>query len=210
MIITYILITILFTILGYIVVKYFIIDNVASYVSNFDGKKYEVRKIGSNSVRQEAADYLAKINHKIDLLTDYIYRKKIPDFESANRLYNRWKSCVLKETNSSDNSTAFTLNKSTEIRLCIRDENGNFEDSNTSMFIILHELSHVMSKDYGHGEEFTTYFEFLTHLASQLGIYKPENFLTNPKKYCGVEINSTPCNKNTCEFGTKTNELLNI
>lgn len=183
------------------------IDNVTPFVSQYDGREYDVRKEGPPEIKQTAADYLAKIRHKIDILVNYMYEKSLPDSEISTRLFKRWINCQLKETNSSDNSAAFTLNKSSEIRLCIRDKNGNFENINTSMFVILHELAHVMSISYGHNEEFKNNFSYITHLASELGIYKPENFDQVPKNYCGIEINTTPCENNTCKFGTKINEI---
>ena len=204
---TYILVTVLFAILGYAIVKFFMMDNVSPFVSNYDGQDYEVRKVGSPHVRQTAADYLAKIRHKVDVLVDYMYKKGLPDPDTAKRLFQRWTSCELKETNSTEKSAAFTLNKSSEIRLCIRDHQGNFENPNTSMFVILHELAHVMSVSYGHGEEFQNNFNYITHLASQLGVYKPEDFASRPRMYCGTEINTTPCDRGTCEFGTKAKEL---
>lgn len=204
---TYVLMTILVIILGYAIIKFFIMDNVAPFVSEYDGNDYEVRKVGGPLIRQTAADYLAKIKHKVDVLVDYMYNKGLPDPDTSRRLFHRWISCKLKETNSFEKSAAFTLNKSTEIRLCIRDAYGNFEDPNTSMFVILHELAHVMSVSYGHGEEFKQNFDYITHLASQLGVYKPENFAARPKMYCGTEINTTPCDRGTCEFGTKAKEL---
>ncbi len=204
---TYVLVTVLFAILGYVVVKFFMMDNVSPFISDYDGHDYSVRKVGSPYIRQTAADYLARIKHKVDVLVDYMYKKGLPDPDTSKRLFQRWASCELKETNSSEKSAAFTLNKSSEIRLCIRDRHGNFEDPNTSMFVILHELAHVMSVSYGHGEEFQHNFDYITHLASQLGVYKPENFASRPKMYCGTEINTTPCDRGTCEFGTRAKEL---
>ena len=203
----YFLLMVLFAIIAYILVKFLIMDNVTPFTSDYDGKNYAVRKTGTLQNRQTAADYLAKINHKVDTLVNYMYKNSLPDHDTATRLYNRWHSCELKETPSSEKSAAFTLNKSAEVRLCIRDPNGGFEDPNTSMFVILHELAHVMSISYGHGEEFKENFDYITHLASELGIYKPQNFRMYPKRYCGVEINTTPCDNGTCEFGTKSEEL---
>ncbi len=196
----YILITAVFIILGYFVIRYYFIDNVAPFVSEYDGQHYEVRKVGDNENKQTAANYLAILNSKINKLIDYMNLHNLPDPDTAKRLYHRWMECELKETNSNEKSAAYTLNKSAEIRICIRDQNDNFENINTSMFVILHELSHVASISYGHEEEFRNNFSYITHLASSLGIYKPENFKQTPKMYCGTAINTTPCSENTCTF----------
>lgn len=202
-ILIYVIVTIIFAILGFFVIKYCFIDNVAPFVSQYDGQNYEVRKVGDISNRQTAADYLALINAKVNKLVDYMNLHNLPDPDTAKRLYHRWMSIELKETNSTEKSAAYTLNKSTEIRLCIRDQNGNFEDPNTSMFVILHELAHVMSISYNHTEEFKNNFSYITHLASSLGLYRPEDFTVRPKMYCGVTINTTPCEMGSCTFSDK-------
>jgi len=199
-ILIYIIVTVIFAVLGFFIIKYCFMDNVAPFVSQYDGQNYEVRKVGDLSNRQTAADYLAIINTKINKLVDYMNLHNLPDPDTAKRLYHRWLECELKETNSTEKSAAYTLNKSSEIRLCIRDHNGNFENQNTSMFVILHELAHVMSISYNHTEEFKNNFNYITHLASSLGIYKPQDFTKHPTSYCGVSINSTPCENNSCSY----------
>jgi hypothetical protein len=203
---TYILVTIIFALIGYLIVSKFM-DNVAPFVSSYDGKDYDVRKVGSLESRQTAADYLARLRERVDVLVNFMKERKLPDAEISERLFVRWNKCELKETSSFEKVAAFTLNKSSEIRICIRNKNGQFENPNTSMFVILHELAHVMSVSYGHEEEFVNNFAYITHLASQLGLYKPEDFDNNPKTYCGIEINTTPCEGDTCEFKTHEKTL---
>jgi hypothetical protein len=200
-ILIYASVTVIFAILGFVIIKYCLMDNVAPFVSEYDGQNYEVRKVGDSMNKQTAANYLAVINSKVNKLVDYMNLHNLPDPDTAKRLYHRWMQCDLKETNSSEKSAAYTLNKSTEIRLCIRDQDGRFENPNTSMFVVLHELAHVASISYGHEEEFKNNFSYITHLASGLGLYKPEDFKNSPKTYCGVSINSTPCESGSCSYG---------
>jgi len=198
----YIIVAVISIILGYVIVKYCFGGDVSNFQSDIDGKDYAVRTSGNIETKQTAANYLAKISSKIDKLVDYTYANKLPDEDVANRLYSRWNKIKLKETNSNEKSAAYTLNKSVELRLCIRDSSGNFEDENTSMFIAIHELSHIMSIGFGHGEEFKANFNYLTHLASSLGLYKPEDFHNNPKTYCSTLINTSPCTGGSCSFNT--------
>jgi hypothetical protein len=196
-----ILITILIILIVYLIVRYLLADNVTPFVSKYDGDTYEIRKVGSTETMETAADYLAKITENINKLVDYMYRNELPDRETATRLYHRWSVCELKETPSFEKSAAYTLNKSSEIRICIR--NGKqFENINTSMFVVLHELAHVMSIGFGHGEEFKDNFSYIVNTASNIGVYYPQNFNESPTSYCGVEINTTPCNEHSCEYKT--------
>ena len=199
-ILIYVVVTVIFAVLGFFIIKFCFMDNVAPFVSQYDGQNYDVRKVGDVVITQTAANYLAIINAKINQLVDYMNLHNLPDPDTAKRLYHRWLECELKETNSHEKSAAYTLNKSSEIRLCIRDQNGNFEDPNVSMFVILHELAHVASISYNHTEEFKNNFSYITHLASSLGLYKPDDFSKHPKTYCGVTINTSPCSENSCSY----------
>jgi hypothetical protein len=78
--------------------------------------------------------------------------------------------------------------------LCIRDkdENKNLHEHNLLMFVVIHELAHIMSKSIGHNNEFYNNFKFLLNEASTLGIYYPIDFKKNPEQYCGIEVNSNP------------------
>ena len=174
-------------------------DDVSEFQSNFDNKMYGVRSQGD---RQTAANYLSEVSNKVTMLVTYMRDNGLPDPRTAAMLYDRWMGCTLKETSSGSKSVAFTVLKGHIIRLCIRDENGNFEDPNTAMFVILHELAHVMSTSFGHTEEFSKNFSYITHLASHIGVYKPEMFNIRPKKYCGISIDNTPCSYGTCSFGS--------
>jgi len=200
LILLYILIIIVFIIFGFVIISYFLNDNVAPFVSNIDGNNYAVRKDGTDEEKQNAANYLALVHDRIEKIVNYVNQHDLPNKDAAKRLFSRWNSCQLKETSSNEKSAAYTLNKCSELRICIRKTNGEFENINTTMFVILHELAHVMSISFGHEEEFKENFSYLVHLASKLGLYKPEDFNNSPKTYCGVEINSTPCQNGSCSF----------
>ena len=73
--------------------------------------------------------------------------------------------------------------------MCVRkkDNPRKLEDSNTMIFVLLHELAHLMSEKYGHGEEFQNNFSFITKKAVEQGIYKYQNFKKKSSSYCGTE-----------------------
>ncbi len=177
-------------------------DDITKYYNPNDNKIYEIRDKGTPQTKQKAADYLAQLSNKITYLVTYMKTNQLPTNEVSSRLYERWMSCKLRETASTDDSVAFTINKGHEIRICIRkgsfSGSNEFEDSNTALFVILHELAHIMSYSYGHNDEFNENFSYITHLASFLGLYIPEDFSTSPKTYCGTSINTTPCSEGTC------------
>jgi hypothetical protein len=186
-----------------VIIIYFLTrDDTVKYFNANDQKVYRIRPDVINSVikgdtKQEAADYLAGLSAKITTLVHYMKEHGLPNPEVADRLYRRWSHCVLRETSSFDDAVATTLGKGVEIRICIRNDKG-FEDPNTSMFVILHELAHIMSVTIDHTDEFYYNFSYVTKLASSLGLYKPEDFVASPKTYCGIVINTTPCSQGSC------------
>jgi hypothetical protein len=179
-------------------------DNFTTVSSNLDGKTYQVRNNYSEEEKKRTADYLARISERVDKLVKYMVDKSLPNPEIASRLETRWKKCTLKETGSSERSAAYTVNKGDEMRICVRNSSNKLENINTSMFVIIHELAHLMSNSYGHGPEFKDNFNYIIHLASSIGAYKPQDFTGTPVNYCGnvVTIRTTPCSDETCEYTT--------
>lgn len=89
--------------------------------------------------------------------------------------------------------SAYTINKRT-IYICLKDrETGQVYDVNTLMYVTLHELAHILTreKEYDmngkvndHGPKFLANFEKLLRVATNRGIYDPNKPL--PQSYCGV------------------------
>ena len=60
------------------------------------------------------------------------------------------------------------------------------------MFVVIHELAHIMTEEIGHTPLFWENMRFLLEKAKEEGIYKPINYVKEPVQYCGMEINTTP------------------
>ena len=175
-------------------------DNFVSQTA-YDGRRYNVRAEGNSEERIESANFLSNIYNKIDKLVLYMKDKSLPNNTTAIRLYKRWARCGLKETSYHETSAAYTVNKGEELRLCIRSPKSQLlENENTAIFVVLHELAHLMSVSYGHNEEFQLNFLYIVEIGSALGIYMPEDFGNEPINYCGTVITTTPCDGGTCEY----------
>lgn len=104
--------------------------------------------------------------------------KFIGPLEPLNNL-NIIKSLVMVEDDES-----YTINKKI-IHLCTKNpRNGKYYDKNTLMFVVLHELAHVLCSDVGHTEKFSQINNALLNHAIKHGFYDP----TQPfvKNYCGL------------------------
>jgi len=83
-----------------------------------------------------------------------------------------------------EGDSSYTENKEV-IVLCIKDpETKKYYDMNTLMYVALHELAHMVSKNHGHGDEWRANFDRLLKDGSKVGIYDPR--IPIPERYCGI------------------------
>lgn len=163
----------------------------------FNGKKYKIKK-ESKDLNQIKADFLAKIDEKARKIVKYMYDNQLPIKEISSNTYNRFKNSIIGETiNGEKDGAAHTIGKG-NIYICIITK-GKLNDLNDTFFVCLHELAHVMSNSYGHGEEFKTNFNFIVKLAVKLGLWKDPKYEEKPIDYCGVKVTTSPCSHEQCE-----------
>jgi hypothetical protein len=98
-----------------------------------------------------------------------------------------------------ESDAAYVINKK-YMSFCLKDFNNiNLEVLNLLTYVGIHELSHVMSNETGHGDEFKQNFKFLLGYSKNLKyydkllnrevqLYISLNKLNTPNDYCGVSI----------------------
>ena len=95
----------------------------------------------------------------------------------------RWSGTLTEVAEKGD--IAYSLNKR-DIHVCVRDPaTGELEAGNTCMYVLLHELAHVATDDYGHTPEFWLNFRWFLELAEKLGFYHYEDFDLKEVTFCG-------------------------
>ena len=175
---------------------YMYLDNLDTFdlkciVSKVDGNKYCVRE---RKELTKAADLLAKTTIKCKALVDYV-GKKYPDKESCQRLVQNFNPKQIMETLPTSEFTAYSENKGQKIAFCLnvkKDNNNKMIDTDTLMFVAIHEISHVMTKSIGHKNEFWDNFKFLLENAKEAGIYEPVDYKNSPQEYCSMKIHDNP------------------
>jgi hypothetical protein len=88
---------------------------------------------------------------------------------------------ILEEFNLYKGTQSYTINKQ-KIYLCLKDENGEYYNINTLIFVTLHEIAHVICVEIGHTELFDNIFNALLQRASKLNLYDPTKPIT--QNYC--------------------------
>jgi hypothetical protein len=87
----------------------------------------------------------------------------------------------MKETDLYRGDKSYTINKE-RVYLCLKDEHNQYYPLNMLIYVLAHELSHVISRSIGHTDEFHAIFEQLLVELTDAGIYDPsQEILTD---YC--------------------------
>ena len=159
--------------------------------SNIDNKFYLVR---NTKDKEEASNMLGKIMKNILELSEKLEKDKNKHEEYKEyieQLYNRAPNIVLLESTQDSAYTSYSVNKGEQIVFCLRTKRtGNeLHDLNLVMYVVLHEIAHVANTEYGHGPLFRKIFAFLTTRAIEMGLYTWDDYHTNPRDYCGMELN---------------------
>ena len=162
--------------------------------STIDNKKYLVRNYED---KQEAADLLANLSKRCGKLVDSCDQSELTD-EDIKRLKKNFNKNSISESSPGNSYTSYSINKGDKLVFCIRDkekdghEKEELLDINTIMFVAIHELAHLATSEIGHTPIFWDNMKKLLKLAELKGIYKPIDYSKYPKRYCGMDINSTP------------------
>lgn len=77
-----------------------------------------------------------------------------------------------KIINIQEGYSSFTENKN-KIVICMRDANGNLYSFNSLLYVLLHEISHVINDELHHTSKFQMIFNELLQLAESRGYYDP-------------------------------------
>lgn len=179
LIFVWIVIVILILVLGYIVIAPVTMINVQTK----EGFTFKVMKT-TDSV--QAAELLGEMNRRVLRLIDYLQTR-----DPAKHL-------ILKEEYDVDDfveniDETFVIGKGVKIHLCVRHPNHKFYTINQLMFVVLHELAHMVTPSYYHTPAFWMNFIQLLHFASETGVYQLEDYSKTPFVYCNnITVDSNP------------------
>ena len=166
--------------------------NLVGVTSQVDNREYQVQNL---SDKQDAANLMAEIHQNLETLINHY--KSDPATMADPRvkvMIERFNPNNMMENDINEGSTSYSENKGEKIVVCLREKTQGYPlvDENTIMFVILHEMAHLMTTTVGHTPEFWTNFRRILQDASGVGIYKPINYSKSPTNYCGMTITDSP------------------
>jgi hypothetical protein len=159
-----------------------------------DGRQYEMQNLPN---KENAVAMLSEIRTALEKL--YNHYKSEPALAAdppVARFIQRFSPDVFVENDMGSKDTSYSENKGQRIVVCLRDKTKPPQypliDKNTVMFVILHEMAHLMTETIGHTQEFWNNFKRILGDAVSIGIYNPVNYAHQPTPYCGMTISDTP------------------
>lgn len=159
-----------------------------------DGQQYEMQNLPN---KEKATELMSAIRGNLVKLHEYY--KTTPNVAQdpgVRRFVERFSPDVFVENDMQSADTSYSENKGQKIVVCLRDKTKTPEypliEKNTIMFVMIHEMAHLMTETIGHTQEFWNNFKRMLHDAVQLGIYQPVNYAQQPTPYCGMTITDSP------------------
>jgi hypothetical protein len=149
--------------------------------------------------KDEAAERIAKVKQNIQKIVSLYKQDEYVSDKPTQLLVERYRPDSILENSVTSKDTSYSENKGQKIVICLRDKNDPpaypFVDMNTVMFVVLHEMAHLMTAELSSGKhtpEFWANFRRLLEDASRIGIYTPVNYSKSPVDYCGMKITDSP------------------
>lgn len=176
----------------------FVENKDINIIKGSDGIEYYVR---NNNDKDKAVDILCEIRQKIKKLINFIEENNSNDEEykiykeNINLIKNKIDDVKFKETPKSSNYTSYSVNKGEELFLCIRSKKTNeIHDINDLLYVAIHEIAHIGCPEIGHTNLFFKINLYLLKKAVEFNLYKYDNYNSNPKEYCGIDLNNSLLN----------------
>jgi hypothetical protein len=167
-------------------------------VSTVNGKTYRVMNTGNVDNDHAAADMLATLENRA---RKFIHTASVsyPKDTNLKRIKKYWTGTITEIPQTE--TIAYAIEKK-ELYMCVRDSTGAVQQEDDLLFVLLHELSHIMNPSYGHDEAFWSQFKRTLEIANKMGYLPYKDYDTYSVTVCGKVITSNPMtcvNKGTCK-----------
>ncbi len=151
-----------------------------------------------NTIAMTLINYLEHKYNSIENIRYHIKPEYVSTVQDGIRALKRnYKTASLEENipERSGGDTSYVIDKGAVFAMCLRDpkNNNQLDDKiNGLVFVLVHEMSHLFTRTYGHDASFWNNFRFMLKEASNIGVYTPINYNRTGSPYCGIVITYSP------------------
>ncbi len=193
------------------------IDNMINkkrVCNQLDGRCYQIVNEFDKDTHEKASKTLAEVNlFSIQFIkfmkVKYLWNQGPLRWETlplkhyqdmTKRLMENYNPSSLTENAPpTASNTSYVEDKGKVFAVCIREKEtgknhifNEGEQKNTLDFVVLHELAHIASPSYGHGDEYWQNYGILLKNAEEAGLYVPQDYRKKPVDYCQLKIDNNP------------------
>lgn len=173
-------------------------NNLVLTESTKSGKEFLVN---NDSLRKESAKLLDEIIDRMYKLKDHLIDnkdkicmndKELEDsVELLGKNLNKSRTKIYENPPNS-NYTSYSVNKGEEVVFCLKSKKkkNTLHKIDLLMYVAIHEMAHIGCHEIGHTELYKKIFEFYVKESIKIGIYKYEDYDSNPVEYCGMVLSS--------------------
>lgn len=149
------------------------------------GLVYYVIHHGTQEEKRQIADTICEMNKRINILIEYLRTRNQKFYQ---KLYDEYDWDDIRE----DSKETYTVGKGDSIHLFMR--NGDtIIPINELMFVVIHELAHIITPEYNHTPQFWRNDLYLLNASISCGIYNPIDYSRSPFQYSkDILVNSNP------------------
>lgn len=169
--------------------------------NKIDGRCYNT--VGKFNNQEKASELLAHLNKFCLSLMKHLRNKYIwnnhPNTEAKEivefLIFNYNPDGIIENAPTNDINTSYVDDKGKVFAICLREKtsgNNEFQDIHDLEYVVIHEMTHMATKSYGHENDFWVNFKFLLNEALEAGLHEPRNYYTHPINYCSLHVDYNP------------------
>lgn len=122
-----------------------------------------------------------------------VLRNKYPNDERVKRL-TRWNGMIheTEHKHTANGVFGYNVNKGNGVSVCVHNGKGEPNRFNDLFFVVMHEMSHIMTEAYEHDNTFWNAFRLLIDEATNNGLFVNVDYKKHPSRFCDGYLTDNP------------------
>lgn len=121
-----------------------------------------------------------------------VLREKYPNDERVKRL-SRWNGIIHETEHTANGVFGYNVNKGAGgVSVCVHNRMGEPNRFNDLFFVVMHEMSHIMTEAYEHDHKFWNSFRLLIKEATKNGLFVNVDYKKHPSRFCDGYLMDNP------------------